>query len=162
MDETQVASLHERFSLAAEVKSETILQSGSGWAYLEAQIQGLVLPNAFRFERATVTDEEAPYLHFLEEGTLPVLEDTALPLAPPPLGRAWKERFLDVLKDSSLAADLRATLTHYLAIILLEEGEVSRAESCWAAVMEVLPNAWSARNLAAIEARRGEIARSLF
>lgn len=162
VDEGEVAALHERFSLAAQIESGTILHSGSGWGYLEAQIQGRVLPAAFRFERSTVTDEEAPYLRFLEHGTLPVLDDTALPLPPPPLGHAWKERFLDILKDTSLAADQRATLTHYLAIILLEEGEVSRAESCWTAVMEVLPNAWSARNLAALEARRGEISHALF
>ncbi len=162
VDETEVAALHERFSLAAQVKGETILQRGSGWGYLEAQIQGLDLPNAFGFERSTVADDAEPYLRLLEEGVLPILDDTALPLAPPPLGRAWKQRFLDVLKESSLTADLRATLTHYLAIILLEEGEVSRAESCWTAVMEMLPNAWSARNLAALELRRGEISHALF
>lgn len=156
VDETRVASLHERFSAASHIKSGTSLYSGSGWGYLEMKITEGELPPAFVFERSTITAEEAPYLHFLEHGVLPELNDASLPLAPPPMGRAWKQRFRNALQDPSLQANQRATLTHYLAIIHLEEGEVSLAESAWTAVMEALPNAWSARNLAALEARRGE------
>ncbi len=161
IDHTHLNRMHTRFSLAAQVVPGKILQRSTGWGFLEKKLKDLSLPQAFVFDEASVRDEEKPYQIFLETGTLTVMDLDKLPLIPPICSVAWRDRFLLALQNTALTAKQEATLKHTLGIIHLELEEVSCALTCWLEVMAVFPNAWTARNLAVLEGRRGYVKGSL-
>ena len=161
IDNTKLTQMHEIFSRASLVSPGEILQQSSGWGFLEKQLKGLTLPKAFLFDKESVRDEEKPYLTFLETGKLPVMDLSKLPLIPPICSEAWRDRFLKALQEQDLTPKEEATLKHTLGIIHLELEEVASALTCWLEVMATLPNAWTARNLAVLEGRRGYLKGSL-
>ncbi len=155
IDSKKLSKMHDKFTLDSKQVPETILQRASGWGYLEKQLRKLDLPKAFVFDEKSVGDEEKPYLVFLTTGKLPVMDLTSIPYVAPICSKIWKERFIAALKNPALDTKEAATLKHYLGIIYLENEEVSSALTCWLEVMAVMPNAWTARNLAVLEQRRG-------
>lgn len=156
IDEHRLRSVHHRLSACRSAAAQQTLYNGSGWGYLETVACNRSLPPAFSFTADSVGAVEQPYLQLLEEGTLTPISDSALPLTPPPVGKPWRKRFTRALQDRTLTDEQRATLCHYLGILYLEEGEVSRAESCWLYTLQVVPNAFTARNLASLEVRRSK------
>ena len=159
--EKTLEEMHKKFFQASQIEPATIVQRSTGWGFLEKQLKGLSLPKAFVFDEASVRDDEKPYHMFLQKGKLPVMDLTKLPFTPPICSEAWKSRFLTALQNPELTREEEATLKHYLGIIHLELEEVSCALTCWLEVMATLPNAWTARNLAALEGRRGYLKGSL-
>lgn len=155
IDITTLNRMHQRFSLSSEIGPQRIVQRSSGWGFLEQKILDISLPKAFLFDEDSVGDEEKPYLFFLEHGYLPEMDLSQIPLAPPICSDPWKERFIVALKNPELSLKEKATLKHYLGIIHLEKEEISIAQTCWLEVMTVMPNSWTARNLAVLEQRRG-------
>jgi hypothetical protein len=161
IDTTKLTSMHERFSLESQIEPGEIMQRSTGWGFLQKKLKEYSLPGPFVFDEGSVRDEEKPYLSFLEEGKLPVMDLTRLPLTPPICSEAWKERFLVALQNPDLTDTEEATLKHYLGIIHLELEEISCALTLWLECMAVMPNAWTARNLAVLEERRGCLSDSL-
>jgi len=161
IDRESLVALHQAFLEASKQPVHTLLQRGSGWAYVEQRLTSKKLPPAFLFDRESLASDQLAYLQLVEEGVLPVLDPMALPLAPPPLSASWKACFRKALQNPRLDRMQKATLLHYLGIIHLEHEEVSLAQTCWLEVMDVMPNAWTSRNLAQLEQRRNQKAESL-
>jgi tetratricopeptide (TPR) repeat protein len=161
IDEKRLSAMHQTCLKASEHSPEQILHQGSGWAFLEQKAQNLSLPAAFHFGRDSIKDQELPYLGLITEGKLPVMDPNSRPLSAPPCSNTWKAIFMTALRNPCLTIQESATLNHYLGIIHLEQEEVSYAQTCWLKTMENLPNAWTARNLAQLEIRRGEVEEAL-
>jgi tetratricopeptide (TPR) repeat protein len=161
INKQKLADIHQTCIKASERSPEQILNRGSGWGFLEQKVQNLSLPTAFYFGRESIQDQELPYLVLITEGKLPVMDPNIRPLCAPPCSNTWKTVFLDALQNPCLTLQETATLKHYLGIIHLEQEEVSYAQTCWLEVMEDLPNTWTARNLAQLEIRRGEVEEAL-
>lgn len=161
IDRKKLDEQYKKFLAASRIAPHTILYRGSGWGFLEMKLAEVELPPAFLFDVKSVGDEEAPYYHLAVNRTLAVMNPEEPILAPPPCTSIWKELFLKVIGSNHLSSLEKATLQHYLGIIYLENEEVSLAQTCWLEVMSVLPNAWTARNLAQLEQRRGEVKESM-
>lgn len=161
IDKKTLEAMHKKFSQASQIGPDEIIQRASGWGFLEQQLKGLSLPKAFVFDEASVRNDEKPYHTFLETGKLPVMDMAKLPLIPPICSEAWRDRFLQALQNTALTSKEEATIKHTLGIIHLELEEVACALTCWLEVMAVMPNAWTARNLAVLEGRRGYLKGSL-
>ncbi|MGE4585532.1 MAG: DUF5107 domain-containing protein [Sphaerochaeta sp.] len=161
IDRRSLEALHQTFAKASSQPVQTLLHIGSGWGYVEQKLARMELPFAFLFNRESLGTDQLAYLQLINEGFLPVMNPLALPLAPPPCSASWKACFLRALHSPGLTPVQRATLQHYLGIIHLEDEEVSLAQTCWLEVMAVLPNAWTARNLAQLEQRRNQVEESL-
>jgi tetratricopeptide (TPR) repeat protein len=161
IDEQRLRAMHQTCLKASERSPELMIHQGSGWAFLAQKAQNLSLPVAFHFGRDSIKDQELPYLGLLTEGKLPVMDPNSRPLSAPPCSDTWKAIFMAALRNPCLTIHESATLNHYLGIIHLEQEEVAYAQTCWLKAMENLPNAWTARNLAQLEMRRGEVEEAL-
>nr|WP_319776561.1 DUF5107 domain-containing protein [uncultured Sphaerochaeta sp.] len=161
IDEKRLSAVHQTCLKASEHSPEQIMHQGSSWGFLEQKALNLSLPVAFHFGRDSIQDQELPYLCLITEGKLPVMDPNIRPLCAPPCSNTWKAIFLSALRNPCLTIQDSATLNHYLGIIHLEQEEVSYAQTCWLKTMENLPNAWTARNLAQLEIRRGEVDEAL-
>lgn len=161
LQNAQLTSMHRIFQEASDIAPKTFLEHGSGWGYLESLLCNMELPKAFAFGLDGLGRDEHAYLQFLQDGVLPVMDPESVPLPPPPCSTTWKQLFFKALGNPRLESGQRATLLHYLGIMHLECEEVSLAQTCWLQAMVMLPNAWTARNLAQLEKRRGQFDEAL-
>lgn len=144
---------NEKFIEAAQIPPHTILQQGDGWGFIEKKANGIALPPAFSFEPETMTVTEAPWNYFLDQGRLPSTDDIDTAFTyPSVVGQTWIHALEHAIEDSRSSFET-AVLRHYLGIALLEDEQIVAAKQCWLDTFSVIPNAWTARNLAALELR---------
>jgi hypothetical protein len=128
-----------------------ILHRGSGWGALE-QKRGAKFPTGMSFDEASLSDEQSPWLHLLEKGTLPETDPRQSP------GAWMTDAHWRALLEESLA---RPGGDHWLGRLHLgvmdyEKGDAASAENQWNASRTAKPNAWATRNLAALASHRGD------
>lgn len=155
----ELRRMEERFEKTAFLPVEKILHMGDGWGFLEKELRGIELPSAFLFPEDSVTERELPWKQFLDTGKLPKTGDSSFTY-PFVVNDVWLKALQEASKVPSEAQDI-AILKHYLGIALLEAEQTEEARQCWLDTYNVSPNAWTARNLAALEMRTGATGDSL-
>ncbi len=156
VDADNLEQMHEKYLQSSNIPPRNLLQQGSGWGYLEQLLRGFTLPQAFLFPKESIGPEQEPYHQLLKKGTFPAMDALQKPLPPPPCSPAWETALQEALEKSGSRMQEIAAIKQYLGIIHLEQEAIARAQTCWLEVMELYPNAWTARNLAQLENRRGE------
>lgn len=133
----------------------------SGWGYLEQKLRGdsLTIPSAFLFDGKELTEAESIWESFLDHGRIEGNPDEVFTL-PAVVGPVWRSKLEQAVAHAHDIKDT-AVLKHYLGIALLEEENVVAAKQCWLDTYEILPNPWTARNIAALELRRNAVDISL-
>jgi hypothetical protein len=141
----------------ADVPSQVILNSGSGWGALELRRRkkaGAAFPlsPAFVFPKATLGPEQERWLSLLEEGALPGADPADFP------GEWMVQEEWEAALERSLEQEAHRTwyaLLH-LGVMRLERFDERGAEAAWQESIRRQPSLWAYRNLAALRQRQGK------
>jgi len=152
-----VERLDGAFSAASSRPRDELLCRGSGWGALERrrlETAGETPPwltGPLVFDDASLTPDQQPWLHLLEQGVLPERDPEEGP------GQfIIQEEWERLLKDALAAGRGDHWLSWcHLGVMKLERRDVEGAWNAFERSNRCLPNAWALRNLAIIEERAG-------
>lgn len=165
--EDQLAKLISSDALSTEfVKGTRLLNTppveiylhGSGWGALERRRrekfgEPSIFPDGLDFNNDSLTDEQAPWIALLEDGSFP----TADPESPPNsfvVGAKWRdllERWMSDGKGENWLARFHLGVIHHHA------GDRGKARESWGRSMDLEWTPWVARSLAILAWEAGKL-----
>jgi tetratricopeptide (TPR) repeat protein len=128
----------------SQIKPESLLSSGSGWAELECKLHGNTNPTpGFLFPESSMNEEQS-FWNSLLDGKELSQADVSIAPASFMIDVEWKEP-LEYAEHNFPGNWL---IPYHLGVIEYEEGNTSAAISAWKRSINIKANAWALRNLA--------------
>lgn len=170
ISESDINELNKKLSRLADipVREENIIHNGSGFGALEALRMKRdgdgVLPETILFPEKNIGKEEEPWLTLLNEGYIPEVAPSALPVSYMTSDK-WLPRILESLKNekgNNWTARLHLGVSRYeyystqgyISDMMTEESEkecVEAARNAWLDSVKQKPSIIAYRNLAVLE-----------
>lgn len=149
---------HERFAELALLPVLQVLSQGSGWGALECirrKAEGRNVPENLLFPESSISDEQLPWLHLLENGSLPPQGPLDTPLS-------WMidENWM-MLLEKSLKKEDNATARLHLGVMKYENFKFDAGIADWKESLLREENPWAIRNLAVAADRAGNLPEAL-
>jgi tetratricopeptide (TPR) repeat protein len=142
-----------------------ILETGSGWAYLESRLRNYAIPPGLSFPVESAGADEAPWAELLLKGSLPRRAsrwDSRKAVEAGPgsfvIDEAWEnllEARFHITPETGSSGEGDWLSPYHLGIIAFERGETGRAVSCWEESLKKKKNPWACRNLAVAALQSG-------
>ncbi|MCL2752261.1 MAG: DUF5107 domain-containing protein, partial [Firmicutes bacterium] len=134
--------------------SETVTL-GSGWGYIENLVRSKCgrkrISETCVFAKASVSDAEEDWLYFIENGAFPSEN-----VAEPPKSFMVEPHIAGLLKEAVGNGSARGAYTYLqLGTALFAQEKYEEAAAAWEKSMELMPNAWAARNIAMLKRHSG-------
>ncbi|MDR0494785.1 MAG: DUF5107 domain-containing protein [Treponema sp.] len=135
-----------------------ILETGSGWGYLESRLRKYTIPSGLSFPIESAGATEAPWAELLLRGSLPRIAVEAGP-GSFAIDEAW-ENLLEACFHKTLEPNPTGEgdwfSPYHLGVIAFERGETGRAVSWWEESLKREKNPWACRNLAVAALQSGD------
>ncbi len=154
----ELERLRSAYEKLAEIPSNTMIRTASGWGALEAarreQTPGeLPIPSALVFPAETLGKDQHPWLQLLRDLTFPDPDPAETP-------GEWmiQPEWLAIL--DSLPHPTWFSRLHE-GVMRMEEFDADGAVAAWKASIRLRPSAWAYRNLASAAQRNGEVEAAL-
>lgn len=156
LPEDEVYRIHDKLQSYADREPELLLHTGSGWGALERRrrerMEDRTTPKGLRFEEASLTAAQQPWLELMMTGRLP---DQAIDEIP----ASWmvQEEWLAMLQVSLTETENESWAAYmHLGVMLYEQGAEEEAVEAWERSLQIRPSAWVLRNLAEVSKHKGD------
>jgi tetratricopeptide (TPR) repeat protein len=156
----ELADYDKKLAQIAEQPPQEILSLGSGWGALERRRLEICkkdrIPEELVFPPITLGEDQAPWLHLLCNGVLP-LRDPGSDPGEYMVQKEWRAILEDALEDGR--GDHWLSYLH-LGNMYMESHQTHAAKTAWMQSLSRCPSMWALRNLAVIEKRQGNNAKA--
>ena len=137
-----------------------ILETGSGWGFLESCLRNYKIPQGLSFPAESVCEAESPWSELLLKGSF-----SRRPVEAGPgsfvTDEAWEKILNERFIKARSAFEENWLLPYHLGVIAFERGEIQKAAAFWEESLKNEENPWACRNLAVAALQRGDIKSAL-